>query len=460
MSLSRSTTTLLGATLAVHAAAHAAPPRYLARAVPTPAYLCNPAVPGSFAPVRATALAGDGRVACEANCGSTVGGSKPFVAFPDGTVAEYARGDFTFAFPAAFLSDGRMLLVGDTCPPLNGACVTAIAEARPFQQAPTILASSPVAASSVVDAQDIGWAVGWGPVVASEAWRLRADGTLEELPVPKGGTATPTGISPSGVVSGSAWIGGAQRALRWSAAGTVTVLDHLAGASSSRAEGVGLDGSAFGTSGDRAVWWLANSAAPLPLLPAGPPSVALASAGHPAAANPNGFAIFGTHANGTRLFRATAALQWADIGPIDASAQFVSWSIVDAPRPDFVVATARTVLYQPVAFVWHQGDALRRLDELLVNRPEGAVGAGMQLVGANAVGTILVNAGPSLAPYTLSRLAEGDVDGDGTVGAADLAALLDAWGPVPSQRRAAADFDGNQWVDSGDIAALLAAWSH
>lgn len=451
--------TMLGAALAAGGAAHAVPPRYFAREVPVLQHVCNPAFPGSIAPVRATALAGDGRVACEANCGSTIGGSKPFVAFPDGTVAEYARGDFTFAYPAAFLSDGRLLLVGDVCPPLNGACVTSIAEARPFATAPIILATSPLAASYVVDAQDIGWAVGWGPVAASDAWRLRADGTFEGLAAPKGASVNPTGISPSGIVSGSAWVNGSLHALRWNAAGSVTVLEHLAGAASSSAEAIGIDGSAFGVSGGRAVWWAANSTTPTPLLPAGAPSSATATAGHPAAANPNGFAIFGTHANGTRLFRATASLQWQDIGPIDASAQFISWSIVDAPRPDFAVATAVTVLYQQVAFAWHQADGLRRLDELVVNRPEASAGEPMQLVGANAMGTIAVNAGPSLAPYTLTRLADGDVDGDGIVGAADLAALLDAWGPVPALRRAAADFDGNQWVDSGDIAALLAAWS-
>jgi len=454
---------VLPAALASTGAALAAPPRYLAREVPLLQHACNPAVPGSIAPVRATALADDGRIACEANCGSTIGGSKPFVALPDGTVIEYPRGSFTFAKPVGFLPDARMLLMGDTCPPLNGPCVTAIAVAAPTDAAPTTLASSPAASPYLVESQDNGWAVGWGPVVPSNAWRLRPDGTpngtLEGLVVPKGTTATPTGISPGGVVSGSAWIGGTQRALRWDASGVGTVLDHLAGAASSHAEAIGLDGSAYGASGGRAGWWPASSSTPIALVPAGSPSVALAAAGHPASASPNGFAIFGTHINGTRLFRATGSLQWMDVGPIDASAQFLAWSIVDAPRPDFLVATALTPLYESVGFVWHQGDALRRLEEVVVNLPVGGAGQLAQLVAANAMGTILVNAGPNLAPYALTRLTDGDVDGDGVVGALDLANLLDAWGPVEPTHRAAADFDGNQSVDGGDVAVLLANWS-
>ncbi len=49
----------------------------------------------------------------------------------------------------------------------------------------------------------------------------------------------------------------------------------------------------------------------------------------------------------------------------------------------------------------------------------------------------------------------GDLDGDGVVGASDLAALLGAWG---SGAGAPADLDGNGVVGAGDLAALLGAW--
>jgi hypothetical protein len=104
-------------------------------------------------------------------------------------------------------------------------------------------------------------------------------------------------------------------------------------------------------------------------------------------------------------------------------------------------------------------DALRRLESVIVNPIATVPGAPLEVVDANAMGTVLVNAGPSLAPYWLLRLGPGDTDGDGLVNAADLASLLDAWGAVPSGRRAAEDFDGDQVVGPSDLAALLAAWS-
>jgi hypothetical protein len=47
-----------------------------------------------------------------------------------------------------------------------------------------------------------------------------------------------------------------------------------------------------------------------------------------------------------------------------------------------------------------------------------------------------------------------DIDGDGTVGASDLASLLNAWGTA----NAVADLDGDGVVGASDLAALLNAW--
>jgi carboxypeptidase T len=49
----------------------------------------------------------------------------------------------------------------------------------------------------------------------------------------------------------------------------------------------------------------------------------------------------------------------------------------------------------------------------------------------------------------------GDLDGDGQVGAADLALLLAAWGATGGP----ADLDGSGLVEGSDLAALLAAWT-
>ncbi len=48
----------------------------------------------------------------------------------------------------------------------------------------------------------------------------------------------------------------------------------------------------------------------------------------------------------------------------------------------------------------------------------------------------------------------GDLDGDGVVGAADLALLLSQWGGAGE-----GDLDGDGNVGAGDLALLLAAWS-
>ena len=49
-----------------------------------------------------------------------------------------------------------------------------------------------------------------------------------------------------------------------------------------------------------------------------------------------------------------------------------------------------------------------------------------------------------------------DLDGDGSVGPADLAILLGTWGPVPTPDPP--DFDGDGDVDPFDLAILLGNW--
>jgi hypothetical protein len=53
----------------------------------------------------------------------------------------------------------------------------------------------------------------------------------------------------------------------------------------------------------------------------------------------------------------------------------------------------------------------------------------------------------------------GDLDGDGSVGAQDLAILLSAWGACPPKSECPADLDGDGSVGAQDLAALLSAWS-
>ena len=52
----------------------------------------------------------------------------------------------------------------------------------------------------------------------------------------------------------------------------------------------------------------------------------------------------------------------------------------------------------------------------------------------------------------------GDVDGDGTVGIADLLALLALWGPCDDCNDCPADFDGDCMVGIVDFLIVLANW--
>ena len=52
----------------------------------------------------------------------------------------------------------------------------------------------------------------------------------------------------------------------------------------------------------------------------------------------------------------------------------------------------------------------------------------------------------------------GDLDGDGTVGPADLAILLGSWGPCPQDGDCPADVDGDGVVAAADLAILLGNW--
>jgi trimeric autotransporter adhesin len=68
---------------------------------------------------------------------------------------------------------------------------------------------------------------------------------------------------------------------------------------------------------------------------------------------------------------------------------------------------------------------------------------------------LLISASPAHAAGQ-SLCCPGDLDGDGSVAAADLGMLLGAWGPVPEEEPA--DLDGSGAVDASDLAVLLGAW--
>lgn len=62
----------------------------------------------------------------------------------------------------------------------------------------------------------------------------------------------------------------------------------------------------------------------------------------------------------------------------------------------------------------------------------------------------------ALAAASIDRAVE-DLNLDGSVGAADLASLLNSWGACSGL--CPADFNGDDVVGAADLAALLNAWN-
>ncbi len=78
--------------------------------------------------------------------------------------------------------------------------------------------------------------------------------------------------------------------------------------------------------------------------------------------------------------------------------------------------------------------------------------SGMAIVSDRAGGLFVLDPSEAVAG---GGECSADLDGDGTVGAADLAMLLGAWGPNPGHP---ADFDGDGFVNAADLAQLLGNW--
>ncbi len=444
---------------ALATAANAVPPRYFATPVATFQHPCGS---GSPAPTAVFSIAEDGRVLCEADCGSTYGipifgGSRPYISWPNGTVSELPHGSFGFTEPVAALNGNRILMFGTICPQVDGACTTtlAIAESGALTLLTTAAASAPV----LNDSNEQGWAVGWGGTATGSPWRVRPDATLEMLSVPGAWAIYPNGVSSTGATCGSAYIGSVMHALRWDADGAVSILDPIEAGTSARGEGMGIDGSVVGQSNGRAVRWVSPTIV-LQLLPIGSASVATHMAGNPMAGSPLPVSYFGTYQNGSRIFRATGPNVWADVGPIDASAQFTDFSVVAAPRADLMIATALSPLYEVKSFVWTLDAGMRPLESILVNPPTAGAFESLMVIDANATGVILATSGFDGPAFRLTRLWDGDTDGDALVNGIDLSRLIAQWGAVPTGARSAADFDGNQVVDAADMTTLLANWTY
>lgn len=151
---------------------------------------------------------------------------------------------------------------------------------------------------------------------------------------------------------------------------------------------------------------------------------------------------------------------------------FAGLRIVDIAEPTqpidlatVAINAGRVALRNQVAFADANGAAVhavdlsdpaapRLLDTLSFFGPTGLAVDGDRLV----IGTL----SDGLSVHDVSTCpgggssVPGDLDGDGSVGGADLGLLLGSWGPCGG---CPADLDGNGTVDGADLGALLGAWS-
>lgn len=117
------------------------------------------------------------------------------------------------------------------------------------------------------------------------------------------------------------------------------------------------------------------------------------------------------------------------------------------------------------AMIWDQVHGMRGIQQVLLDE-HGLDLPGWTLLGAQAIsgdGRTIVGHGwnPSgdLEGWRVMLPAPGDVNGDGTVGIADLLVLLGAWGPCLDCGDCPADLDGDCLVGVVDLLTLLANWT-
>ncbi|MBL9148228.1 MAG: hypothetical protein JNM94_05980 [Phycisphaerae bacterium] len=119
-----------------------------------------------------------------------------------------------------------------------------------------------------------------------------------------------------------------------------------------------------------------------------------------------------------------------------------------------VVGTIATMQGSQRAFVYDATHGVRDLNTLTTPAPGFVMNAA---TAVNDNGWIVgwgSGGGGMTRAFVLKPKIAGDLDGDGTVGPADLAILLGAWGTS-----GAGDLNGSGAVDGEDLGTLLASWS-
>ncbi len=169
---------------------------------------------------------------------------------------------------------------------------------------------------------------------------------------------------------------------------------------------------------------------------------------------------------GGRISISADGVMWTVVRGVAADGMFPTMGYRDSGPYSSVAGSINTDFLRPVNPTLTMND-LAGLDyESLVTLYDGSGGGAGVDIGAHGLSMVrfVRIEGAERAGYSpeIDAIADvapllnaGDLDGDGVVGAADLAMLLAAWNsddPV-------ADLDGNGIVGAADLAQLLAAWT-
>lgn len=134
-----------------------------------------------------------------------------------------------------------------------------------------------------------------------------------------------------------------------------------------------------------------------------------------------------------------------------------------APTPDYTISenffdlnadTLTYWLYGAATFSFGPGDLPTDGTHSLVCVDGGGLGCTNTATAVNSP----TNFAGETGSVEVGPCNPADLDGDGNVGAFDLALLLGSWGPCPAKGDCPADLDGSGDVGAFDLASLLGAW--
>lgn len=176
--------------------------------------------------------------------------------------------------------------------------------------------------------------------------------------------------------------------------------------------------------------------------------------------------VGGIAAEGGRVFVSADGVQWTAVRGLDADGLFPTLGYLDATPYATVAGQVPSDFTRPVDPSITMGEiAGVGYDALLAAYDGSGGGAGIDIgaLGLASVRFVRID-GPTVSGFSPEIDAVADVsplppdpdlNGDGSVNAADLAQVLDAWGSADP----VADLDASGSVGSSDLAVVLSAWN-